>query len=94
MGKGATEIFDGNFNPNVKANLPAVNHWLKHHLRQVALPNSIKVDLVLEEYKQVMKIQDESTSSSPSGRHYGHYKAALTDDTIYTVHVILMDLPF
>eukprot|EP00957_Ditylum_brightwellii_P191703 14594047-Ditylum_brightwellii.AAC.1 len=90
MGKGAREILDGNFDPNVEGNLPAVNHCLRHYLRQLALLNSICVNLILDEYKQAMKIQYESTSSSPSGRHYGSYKAALTDDIICMVHAIMM----
>eukprot|EP00957_Ditylum_brightwellii_P044689 3388317-Ditylum_brightwellii.AAC.1 len=34
------------------------------------------------------------TSSSPSGQHYGHYKAILTDDYICLVHATMMTLPF
>eukprot|EP00957_Ditylum_brightwellii_P018284 1377456-Ditylum_brightwellii.AAC.1 len=34
------------------------------------------------------------TSSSQSGRHYGHYKAILTDDSICLVHATMMTLPF
>eukprot|EP00957_Ditylum_brightwellii_P098920 7535459-Ditylum_brightwellii.AAC.1 len=29
-----------------------------------------------------MKIQDKAASSSPPGRHYGHYKATLDDTRI------------
>eukprot|EP00957_Ditylum_brightwellii_P009645 726595-Ditylum_brightwellii.AAC.1 len=34
------------------------------------------------------------TSSSPSGRHYVHYKAILMDDSICLVHATMMALPF
>eukprot|EP00957_Ditylum_brightwellii_P017976 1354292-Ditylum_brightwellii.AAC.1 len=34
------------------------------------------------------------TTSSPSGRHYGHYKAVLTNSSICIVHTIMMTLPF
>eukprot|EP00957_Ditylum_brightwellii_P116055 8853463-Ditylum_brightwellii.AAC.2 len=58
------------------------------------MPGSIKVDLSLQEYKDLFKSQDESTSSSPSGRHYGHYQAALVSDTISQVHATMMSLLF
>eukprot|EP00957_Ditylum_brightwellii_P185124 14097592-Ditylum_brightwellii.AAC.1 len=74
-GVGAEDILSGNFDPNKSENLPTVNHWLKHHICQVAPDESINVNISLENFKLMMKAQDESTSSSPSGRHYGHYKA-------------------
>eukprot|EP00957_Ditylum_brightwellii_P151952 11570834-Ditylum_brightwellii.AAC.1 len=52
MGEGEREILDGHFDPNAEVNLPAVNHWLKHYLKQVALSNLIHVNLTLDEYKQ------------------------------------------
>eukprot|EP00957_Ditylum_brightwellii_P123640 9425938-Ditylum_brightwellii.AAC.1 len=33
-------------------------------------------------------------SSSPSGRHYGHYRAALVSESISLVHAWMMSLPF
>eukprot|EP00957_Ditylum_brightwellii_P155170 11812620-Ditylum_brightwellii.AAC.1 len=38
------------------------------------------------DYKSLMKIQNESTSFSPSGRHYGHYKAILDHNNLCLVH--------
>eukprot|EP00957_Ditylum_brightwellii_P133603 10186508-Ditylum_brightwellii.AAC.1 len=58
------------------------------------MPCSIKVDLSLKEYKDLLKSHDESTSSSPSGRYYRHYQAALVSDTISQVHATMMSLPF
>eukprot|EP00957_Ditylum_brightwellii_P061639 4676951-Ditylum_brightwellii.AAC.1 len=72
MGSGANNILDGNFDPNMASSLPAVNYWLKHHIRRVEPPNLIKIDLTLTEHIDLVKSQCESTSSSPSGRHYGH----------------------
>eukprot|EP00957_Ditylum_brightwellii_P032183 2439967-Ditylum_brightwellii.AAC.1 len=60
----------------------------------MAPPNFIKVDLSLTEYKDLIKSQCESTSSSPSGRHYGHYRAVLTSDGISLVHATMMTIPF
>eukprot|EP00957_Ditylum_brightwellii_P063789 4840248-Ditylum_brightwellii.AAC.1 len=55
---------------------------------------SIKVDLTLHQYKGLFKSQDETTSLSPSGCHYGHYKAVLVSDTISQVHAWMMSTPF
>eukprot|EP00957_Ditylum_brightwellii_P132309 10088514-Ditylum_brightwellii.AAC.2 len=32
LGKGVTEIIEGNFDPNRSKNIPAVNYWLKHDI--------------------------------------------------------------
>eukprot|EP00957_Ditylum_brightwellii_P069780 5298718-Ditylum_brightwellii.AAC.1 len=77
LGQGAQDIIEGNFNPNITENLPILNHWLRHNIGRLAPKGSIKVDLTLQHYKYLFKVQDKSTSSSPSGHHYGHYKAAL-----------------
>lgn len=36
----------------------------------------------------------ESTSSSPSGRHIGHYKAVLKDPSLVALHATIMLIPF
>jgi hypothetical protein len=35
----------------------------------------------------------ETTSTSPSGRHLGHYKAVLTSPTVLSTHVRMINLP-
>eukprot|EP00957_Ditylum_brightwellii_P037611 2844467-Ditylum_brightwellii.AAC.1 len=82
MERGTKDTIEDRFDPNIANNLPEVNHWLQYHIRRVASPGSIKVELSLDEYKDLIKNQDESTSSSPSGRHYGHYRAALGCNSI------------
>eukprot|EP00957_Ditylum_brightwellii_P170257 12961061-Ditylum_brightwellii.AAC.1 len=57
-------------------------------------PNLIKVDLTLTEYKDLIKSQCKSTSLSPSGRHYGQYRTALTLDGVSLVQATMMALPF
>eukprot|EP00957_Ditylum_brightwellii_P106919 8156944-Ditylum_brightwellii.AAC.1 len=40
LGAGAQEIIEGNFDPNKSKNMPAVNYWLKHHVRRAVPPAS------------------------------------------------------
>jgi hypothetical protein len=40
------------------------------------------------------RVAKESTSSSPSGRHIGHYKASLADPTLVSLHTTMISLPF
>eukprot|EP00957_Ditylum_brightwellii_P088155 6714705-Ditylum_brightwellii.AAC.1 len=41
-----------------------------------------------------MKVQDESTSVSPSGHHYRHYKAIPDHYDLCLVHVQIMLMPW
>eukprot|EP00957_Ditylum_brightwellii_P063263 4801336-Ditylum_brightwellii.AAC.1 len=61
IGEGAQKILDGDFDPILEENLPA---------------------LTMKVIKALCHVQDETTSSSLSGRHYGHYNAAIKDDVI------------
>eukprot|EP00957_Ditylum_brightwellii_P015445 1162676-Ditylum_brightwellii.AAC.1 len=85
---GAKDIIDGNFDPNKSKNLPIVNYWLKHNIRRVAPTESIDVNITLENFKSLMKAQDKSTSLSPSGRHYGQYKAVRDKDNLCLVSLL------
>eukprot|EP00957_Ditylum_brightwellii_P103509 7886698-Ditylum_brightwellii.AAC.1 len=94
LGQGAQDILDNKFDPNIAANLPALNNWLCNKIRQVAAQVSLKVDLTLDNYKALFKSQDKSTSSSSLGCHYGQYRAALVSNSISQVHATMMPLPF
>jgi hypothetical protein len=47
-----------------------------------------------EEFQDSYKAAKEATSSSPSGRHIGHYKAILKDPTLTALHATMMSIPF
>ena len=70
---GAKYIIGGNGDPNKTENLPLVNYWLKHNIRRVTPAESININITLENFKSLIKVQDEFTSLSLSGHHYGHY---------------------
>jgi hypothetical protein len=44
-------------------------------------------------FKSVYTAMNKYTSSSPSGRHLGHYKAALTSDHLVKLHTNMMAIP-
>jgi hypothetical protein len=47
-----------------------------------------------EEFTSTFRLVHEATSSSPSGRHIGHYKAILKNPGLETFHSIMMSVPF
>jgi hypothetical protein len=46
-----------------------------------------------DQFKSCYKAMDERTSSSPSGRHLGHYKTATFSDELSNLHSIMMSIP-
>eukprot|EP00957_Ditylum_brightwellii_P059151 4488487-Ditylum_brightwellii.AAC.1 len=72
--KGSKKIIEGNFNSFLTKKILAVNYWIKNNIRQVATADSININLTAEEFKALLGKHSESTSSSPSRRHYGHYQ--------------------
>jgi hypothetical protein len=45
------------------------------------------------QFTSLYKILKESTSSSPSGRHIGHYKVASSHDHLSSLHAKMMSIP-
>lgn len=52
----------------------------------------ISCEITKEDFQQFWWKQKEWTSSSISSLHYGHYKAATTDDTLSKIHALFMEL--
>ena len=49
-------------------------------------------DISPSEFKHYFRHKNESTESLPSGRHIGHYKAALHDNDIVDLHVAMLNI--
>ena len=47
-----------------------------------------------EDFQKVMKLQDETTTSSPSGIHYTLWKALAEDDDLAELHSLWLSIPF
>jgi hypothetical protein len=47
-----------------------------------------------DDFRKTLQKWKETTSTSPSGRHLGHYKTALLlDDDILQLHVDMLNIP-
>ena len=71
------QIQDGTFDTS------KLSKSLQLYFSELERPNVIKKDLPFhysfEDFCSFIQNSDETTSASPSGRHYGHYKVLLTD---------------
>ena len=68
------KILNGTF--DAPEELPYECSLLLHFMQQT-VPSQIDHRLSFEEFTTYIRNADEKTSCSPSGRHYGHYKALL-----------------
>ena len=57
-------------------------------------PPELNCDLTVDDLKQGFKNIKESTSSSPSGLHHGHWKTFLQDDTIFDIYAAMIIFSF
>jgi len=77
-----------------------INSAIKACMQEMAYPpnetgkDEVPVDISVDDFKSGFKTTLEKTSSSPSGRHLGHYRAALSSDHICKVYATLMTVPF
>jgi hypothetical protein len=68
-------------------------------LQTLATPTTqlpLTTDAVIseEDFVSTFRSANEATSSSPSGRHIGHYKAAIKDPELVSLHAKMMSIPF
>jgi hypothetical protein len=64
---------------------------LANHTDQL---QEVNIDITEEQFKNLYKILNETASSSLSGWHIGHYKAAATNyENLTTIHSKMMIIP-
>ena len=55
---------------------------------------TVNPTITADDVREGVKAIAEKLTSSPSGRHYGHYKAAIGDPDLCEVYATLMPIPF
>jgi len=94
-GKAADDLLQGSFSVDPEVNpLPETHRMLKR--LSIPLENCTLLPTIIthEEFQSTYSIVKERTSSSVSGRHVGHYKAAAQDDNHSSIHAAMMSLPY
>jgi hypothetical protein len=86
MSKAAREVVDGTFLEKYGDDLGNILPETEQVIKELAMPDEIKVfgkkidcKISVEDFLSGIKGWKESTSTSPSGRHLGHYKVIVTD---------------
>jgi hypothetical protein len=94
---------------DTQASVDLLRGTLPYNLPSTLLPETIRVLQTLatptptvngsavispDEFRSTYAAANKQTSSSPSGRHIGHYKAALKDPSLVQMHAQMMSLPF
>jgi hypothetical protein len=87
MSKAAREVVDGSFLDKYGDELGHILPETEQVIKELAMPEEIRVlgkkiecEISEEDFISGIKCWKESTSTSPSGRHLGHYKAIVNDD--------------
>ena len=89
-------ILDGNFDSKSRIQEPMqAIHTFFDHLQRPHHSDGSEIDITItpEDFMTGFKKVKEATSSSPSGRHMGHYKAAMKNKRIVEMYATMMDLP-
>jgi hypothetical protein len=71
-----------------------MNRELQVFLEECKHPSNvpeISAFISLEDFNKCVKRWKETTSTSPSGRHLGHYKTAILDDEVAQLHVDMIN---
>ncbi len=95
-GPAAEKILSGFFKPDPAVRLlPETERIIKYlSVPPVAGKQTFPTLITPEDFKFNYNIVKERTSSSVSGHHVGHYKAATTDDGLSLMHSLMMSLPY
>jgi hypothetical protein len=100
----ANEILKGDADLSTLDTLTDLTKTLLHECKSSTGINSIQAELTVDEFRSKIRVWREGTSTSPSGRHLGHYKALLArvptqrdgelrgkQDDILTLHLNLLN---
>jgi len=90
----ALNLFQGHVPEHIpESTLPETKRVLQILSQPYPIVDST-VTITSDKFITTYSVAKESTSSSPSGRHIGHYKAILDDPTRVDLHSQMMSIPF
>lgn len=85
------KILDGNYNE--ANNEPKwMKQWIMEMKRKQGVTGQVELRTTFGEFEKFVNGVVESKSSSPSGRHYGHYKVAATNERFLRVLYKVMEI--
>jgi hypothetical protein len=89
-------ILQGTFNATPLTDIPEVRAIIKGmRYPDPANPTpTIPANITVEQFAGAIKHTRESTSSSPSGRHYGHYRMLLRDQDLLACITTIANICF
>jgi hypothetical protein len=91
----AINLLKGQVPPNLDLPVDETNQILFNLSQPLTLkPKEIYSEITPDQFCATYKVVKEKTSSSPSGRHVGHYKAVLEDSLICSLHSKMMSIPY
>jgi len=93
-GPGTEDMLHGTLPPAeiLDALLPETRAILQT-LANTSRADNLDTSISPDKFKNLYKIIPEKVSSSPSGRHIGHYKAIASDDKLAAIWASMMSIP-
>jgi hypothetical protein len=79
--------------PHIMDNLLPETQALLRTLANIPIASSIDTSITTAKFRQLNNILPEKISSSPSGRHIGHYKAIAKSEKLTNIWATMMALP-
>jgi hypothetical protein len=74
----------------------SMNRELQVFLEECKRPSNVpEISAIIspEDFKKCVKRWKETMSTSPSGRHLGHYQTVILDDEVAQLHVDMINFP-
>jgi len=93
---GADAIRNGTYDPSNLEEFEEIKQWIRdvcHSPESGALP-PISLTPATAEFRKIIKVVKEGKTLSPSGRHYGHYRAIIDREDILPLYSSMASLHF
>jgi hypothetical protein len=94
-GNAVNELLQGSFTVDpTEALLPETHSMLRRLSTPLNNCTPFPTKISTDEFQATYSIVKKKTSSSVSGRHVGHYKAAAHNEEISSIHAAMMSFPY